>query len=57
MDTRTDGTLPEVVEIEAAELLRVVRDLKAEAGFDLLLDVTAVDWPARTPRFDVVYHF
>src|SRR5262249_48126318 len=20
-------------------------------------DVTAVDWPQRTPRFDVVYHF
>jgi hypothetical protein len=21
------------------------------------LDVTAIDWPARTPRFEVVYHF
>ena len=57
MDTRADGTRPEAVEIEAAELLGTVRDLKAEAGFDLLLDVTAIDWPARTPRFDVVYHF
>ncbi len=34
-----------------------VRRLKAEFGFDLFLDVTAVDWPARVPRFDVVYHF
>jgi len=34
-----------------------VRGLKAELAFDLLLDVTAVDWPKRTPRFDVVYHF
>ena len=31
--------------------------LKSEFGFDLLLDVTAVDWPGRTPRFEVVYHF
>ena len=26
-------------------------------GFDMLLDVTAIDWPAREPRFDVVWHF
>ena len=31
--------------------------LAAEHAFDLLLDVTAVDWPQREPRFDVVYHF
>ena len=35
----------------------IARSLKDEFGFDLLLDVTAVDWPARKPRFDVVYHF
>jgi len=38
-------------------LLDVVGSLKIEFGFDLLLDVTAVDWPQREPRFDVVYHF
>ncbi len=38
-------------------VLDVVRRLVAEFGFDLFLDVTAVDWPDRTPRFDVVYHF
>ena len=25
-------------------------------GFQLLADITAVDWEAREPRFDVVYH-
>lgn len=40
-----------------AELLPTVRRLKAEFAFDMLLDVTAVDWPARLPRFDVVHHF
>jgi NADH-quinone oxidoreductase subunit C len=24
--------------------------------FDMLLDITAVDYPTREPRFDVVYH-
>jgi NADH-quinone oxidoreductase subunit C len=38
-------------------LAEVARSLRADFGFDLLLDVTAVDWPARDPRFDVVYHF
>ena len=44
------------IEAAPAELLATVRGLKAD-GFDLLLDVTAVDWPQREPRFDVVYHF
>jgi NADH-quinone oxidoreductase subunit C len=30
------------------------RTLASEFGFDLLLDVTAIDWPGCTPRFDVV---
>jgi len=45
-----------VVTLSADRLLALVRRLKTELGFDLLLDVTAVDWPERTPRFDVVYH-
>ncbi len=49
------GTLALVVGPEL--LLDVVGSLKVEFGFDLLLDVTAVDWPQREPRFDVVYHF
>ena len=42
---------------DRAALVGVVRELKTEFGFDLFLDVTAVDWPARELRFDVVYHF
>jgi NADH-quinone oxidoreductase subunit C len=29
--------------------------LKMEADFDYLVDITAVDWPKRTERFDLVY--
>jgi NADH-quinone oxidoreductase subunit C len=35
----------------------IVQRLKSEFAFDLFLDVTAVDWPGQTPRFEVVYHF
>jgi NADH-quinone oxidoreductase subunit C len=34
-----------------------VRRLKEEFGYDLFLDVTAVDWPADALRFEVVHHF
>jgi NADH-quinone oxidoreductase subunit C len=46
-----------VIAVPPADLLGTVRPLKTTFGFDLFLDVTAVDWPGRTPRFDVVYHF
>jgi len=49
------GTLAMVV--PSTDLLSIVSRLKSEFAFDLFLDVTAVDWPERTPRFDVVYHF
>jgi NADH-quinone oxidoreductase subunit C len=39
----------------ALETLRVLRD-DPEFAFDMLIDVTAVDWLDRQPRFDVVYH-
>jgi NADH-quinone oxidoreductase subunit C len=45
-----------VLEIEPAALTAAATRLKADFGFDLLLDVTAIDWPDRLPRFDVVYH-
>jgi NADH-quinone oxidoreductase subunit C len=44
------------IELAPADLVGVVERLKAQFGFDLLLDVTAVDWPGRAPRFDVVHH-
>ena len=46
-----------VLAIPPDALLATVRRLASTFAFDLLLDVTAVDWPGRNPRFDVVYHF
>ena len=46
-----------VLALPPPHVFDVVRQLKADFGFDLFLDVTAVDWPGRAPRFDVVYHF
>jgi NADH-quinone oxidoreductase subunit C len=43
--------------IEPGHLLEVTRTLRDQLAFDMLLDVTAVDWPEREPRFDVVWHF
>ena len=46
-----------VLVLPPAALLATVRELKAAFGFDLLLDVTAIDWNGQSPRFEVVYHF
>ena len=46
-----------VLTLPAAALLPVVQRLKSEFGFDLFLDVTAVDWMPEVPRFEVVWHF
>ena len=40
-----------------AELQPAARRLRDEFGFDLFLDVTAVDWLGQSPRFELVYHF
>jgi NADH-quinone oxidoreductase subunit C len=45
-----------VVNAAPAGVLPLVRGLKA-SGFDMFLDVTAVDWPGQSPRFEVVWHF
>ena len=37
-------------------LSRVLKTLRDQFGFTILIDVTAVDWPQRAKRFDVVYH-
>ncbi len=34
----------------------VMRFLRDEADFDMLMDLTAVDYLGQTPRFEVVYH-
>jgi NADH-quinone oxidoreductase subunit C len=36
-------------------VIPVLEYLKLEADFDYLVDVTAVDWPKRAERFDLVY--
>ena len=46
-----------VLEVPVENLLSLVTKLKNDLGFDLFLDVTAIDYPDREPRFDVVYHF
>ena len=33
----------------------IIEFLKLEAGFDYLVDVTAVDYPSRPERFDLIY--
>jgi NADH-quinone oxidoreductase subunit C len=45
-----------VLVLQAGELLTTVQRLRDEFAFDVLLDVTAVDWPAAALRFEVVHH-
>ena len=45
-----------VVNAAGGGVLPLVHALKSR-GFDMFLDVTAVDWLGRVPRFDVVWHF
>jgi NADH-quinone oxidoreductase subunit C len=43
----------------AADIAGVVKFLRDDPNcqFSCIIDVTAVDWPGREKRFDVVYHF
>lgn len=43
----------------AADVVQVATFLRDDPGcqFINIIDVTAVDWPSREQRFDVVYHF
>jgi len=49
------GTL--VIEVTNDAFLEMVGELHRELGFDLFLDVTAIDWKDAVPRFEVVHHF
>jgi NADH-quinone oxidoreductase subunit C len=46
------------VAARARDIVAVMRFLRDDAAclFVNLIDVTAIDWPGRKPRFDVVYH-
>jgi NADH-quinone oxidoreductase subunit C len=46
-----------VAEIASEAVFDVASRLKGPLAFDVLLDITAIDWPGRTARFDVVWHF
>ncbi len=46
-----------VFELAPSTVLPVARRLRDDFGFDLFLDVTAVDWPGDALRFEVVWHF
>jgi NADH-quinone oxidoreductase subunit C len=45
-----------VLELKSEDLIALTTALKDQFGFDLFLDVTAIDYPERNPRFDLVYH-
>ena len=46
------------VTVQASEIVSVLRFLRDDPGcqFVCLIDITAVDWPSRDRRFEVVYH-
>jgi len=47
----------EAVNVPAGEILAVLQYLRDDRAYDLLVDVTAIDWAEGvTPRFTVVYH-
>jgi NADH-quinone oxidoreductase subunit C len=45
------------VTVSRERIADVARHLKDREDFRYCVDVTAVDWKTRQPRFDVVYHF
>ena len=41
----------------ASKLNDFCTHLKSEFGYDMLVDLTAIDWDAQSPRFTGIYHF
>ncbi len=48
-----------LIDIIPAAVVMMMSHLKSKKGysFNTLIDITAVDFPAREQRFDVIYHF
>lgn len=44
------------VNCPAEKLVELCTALRDDSGYDLLVDVTAVDWDAQSPRFTGIYH-
>jgi NADH-quinone oxidoreductase subunit C len=42
--------------VDSRQIEAAMRFLRDEVDFDMLTDLTAVDYLGRTPRFEVVYH-
>lgn len=45
------------VNCPADKLIELATTLRDELSYDMLIDVTAIDWDAESPRFTGVYHF
>ncbi len=47
------------VHARAADIVKIARFLRDDptCQFACIIDITAVDWPSREQRFDVIYHF
>ena len=47
------------IDARASDIVKVVTHLRDDPSCEFvnIIDVTAVDWPSREKRFDVVYHF
>ncbi len=45
-----------VVYVRKDDIKKVLAYLKEKVGFEYLFSITGVDYPDRTPRFDIVYH-
>ena len=43
------------VVVKSDAVISILEHLKFEANFDYLVDITAVDWPKRAQRFDLIY--
>ena len=53
----THGEL--TVTVAPGDIVATAKELRDDARCQYwsIIDITAVDWPSREPRFDVVYHF
>jgi len=56
LSSRSSGDCP-AFDVSPDDLVAVLRHFRDELGFDLLADVSGIDWGAeRRPRFGVAYH-
>ena len=52
----SSGIDMDVVTVPPEQLVDVLSALRDALGFEMLTDVTCVDWLPREPRYDVIYH-